>query len=390
MEIARREGEDFLAWKYRLLEAKKNGETDLDWTELSDILGLNVSGDHLRKTAYGILEAKEYYEEKLKDASPSDVALEIMEKTRELQKERVKLADERRLDRGYTRLEARLEVLFEEMKNHMRFMPRLFNGKKRKKEFDNLTKEGLALWSDWHYGKKVDNHLNKYNREIAKERIKQLTEETILYCKKHGITKLHVGQLGDIVEGQIHVSTRVASEIDVVQQTMEVSELLAEALAEISDELNEIVLYNIVGNHGRTINKKEDALVRDNFEYFIIWWLKERLRDCDNITFIEDTDGLIITDICGHKVALAHGNFERLNNPQNLNDMYGVIFNYICIGHFHHTHMKEISFFTDLIVNNSLCGTDEYAVTVRKGSKAMQKLLIFDEKGLEEIINIRF
>ena len=113
MEIARREGEDFLAWKYRLLEAKKNGETDLDWAELSDILGLNVSGDHLRKTAYGILEAKEYYEEKLKDASPSDVALEIMEKTRELQKERVKLADERRLDRGYTRLEARLEVLFE-------------------------------------------------------------------------------------------------------------------------------------------------------------------------------------------------------------------------------------------------------------------------------------
>ena len=47
------ENESFFEWKLRLCKAKLNKEIDLDWQEISDILELNVSADHLRKTAYG-------------------------------------------------------------------------------------------------------------------------------------------------------------------------------------------------------------------------------------------------------------------------------------------------------------------------------------------------
>ena len=60
MNYHRLENECFFEWKLRLCKAKLNKELDLDWQEISDILELNVSADHLRKTAYGMLEYDEY------------------------------------------------------------------------------------------------------------------------------------------------------------------------------------------------------------------------------------------------------------------------------------------------------------------------------------------
>ena len=60
MELERLEGENLFEHKLRLCKAKLNHEIDLDWQEIVDLLELNVSADHLRKTAYGILEYDEY------------------------------------------------------------------------------------------------------------------------------------------------------------------------------------------------------------------------------------------------------------------------------------------------------------------------------------------
>lgn len=46
--------------KLRLCKAKINHDIDLDWQEIVDVLRLEVSADHLRKTAYGILEYDTY------------------------------------------------------------------------------------------------------------------------------------------------------------------------------------------------------------------------------------------------------------------------------------------------------------------------------------------
>lgn len=60
MNYQRLENECFFEWKLRLCKAKINKELDLDWVEICEILGLNISGDHLRKTAYGMIEYDEY------------------------------------------------------------------------------------------------------------------------------------------------------------------------------------------------------------------------------------------------------------------------------------------------------------------------------------------
>lgn len=56
----RLENETEFEWKKRLCVAKIRKECDLDWSEIASLLGLEVSADHLRKTAYGIYEYDEY------------------------------------------------------------------------------------------------------------------------------------------------------------------------------------------------------------------------------------------------------------------------------------------------------------------------------------------
>lgn len=56
----RLENESNFEWKLRLCKSKINKEIDLDWQEICDVLGLHISADHLRKTAYGMMEYDEY------------------------------------------------------------------------------------------------------------------------------------------------------------------------------------------------------------------------------------------------------------------------------------------------------------------------------------------
>lgn len=60
MGLQRHENETNFEWKFRLCKEKLNKEIDYDWQEIVEALGLDVSADHLRKTAYGMMEYHEY------------------------------------------------------------------------------------------------------------------------------------------------------------------------------------------------------------------------------------------------------------------------------------------------------------------------------------------
>ena len=67
-------------------------------------------------------------------------------------------------------------------------------------------------------------------------------------------------------------------------------------------------------------------------------------------------------------------NYEKLNTAEGLTQMYGYVFNQIYFGHYHHNRALEVGQHTDIIVNNSLIGGDEYSITMRKISKAAKSL----------------
>ena len=60
MNLEKQSNESNFEYKLRLCKAKVNKDIDLDWAEIVELLGLDISADHLRKTAYGLLEYDEY------------------------------------------------------------------------------------------------------------------------------------------------------------------------------------------------------------------------------------------------------------------------------------------------------------------------------------------
>lgn len=59
-DINKRDNETNFEWKLRLCLAKKRKELDLDWSEIRDLLNIDITSDQLRKQAVGYAEYDDY------------------------------------------------------------------------------------------------------------------------------------------------------------------------------------------------------------------------------------------------------------------------------------------------------------------------------------------
>lgn len=372
--------ESFYEWKRRLCLAKLNKEIDLDWSEIVEVLGLTCSGDHLRKTAYGM---KEEYDFAIANVSDSEIAREIKHKITELKKSEVRFRDQRREHSKIVKEWARAEAIKEFIKETAEIIgknkPLLSNPKKNYN--NDSSKEGVILFSDWHAGLFVQNHWNNFNVEELKRRVNKVVEKTIEYGKENNINKLHMFLLGDLINGLIHVTTRINNTEDVVRQTQIVSEILAEISVKFSNEFEEVKIYTVRGNHDRITANKKDELAKESFVDFIPWYLMARLSHIKNIEIVENTydDEIIIAEICGKfKVAGVHGHRDRVSSVvQDITLMTKQFVDYIFMGHVHHNFSTEIHS-VEVIVNPSLSGVDDFSKEIRKTSKPCQKFMVFD------------
>ena len=76
-------------------------------------------------------------------------------------------------------------------------------------EYHNLSimgdREATLILSDLHIGMQIDDNFNKYNNQIAKERLDYLMNKTIYYCNLHKVETLHIELLGDLANGYLHL-----------------------------------------------------------------------------------------------------------------------------------------------------------------------------------------
>jgi hypothetical protein len=248
--------------------------------------------------------------------------------------------------------------------------------------------EAVLVLCDWHYGATADNIYNKYNTEICKERVSKVINDAIERIILHKCWKLHVLLLGDFVSGSIHISTRVASEELVADQLMEVSEILAQSIFELSGYVHEVEVYATYGNHARVVPNKQDSMHRDNFERLIPWWLEQRVLAEENllgrklnIKFAPDSGSeFLFLNPCGIDMVGVHGDLDNVkSSPQMLSTLfskvYGKNIEYIFLSDKHHSESFEELGVTATI-SGSLMGSDEYASNKRLYSVPSQLLLI--------------
>ncbi|MCY7865913.1 metallophosphoesterase [Bacillus spizizenii] len=388
-EYMQRPEEDTLDWKYRLILGKANKEVKLNWNEIANLLGLNCSGEYLRKTAYGILEYVRWQEEQQLQNEDEDTVFESIEAINKLEEKRMALErtkiqaqDQKRQVKALLREWARAEKIKDDIQKAVADVAKMKPIKiKPKTKTSNHTREGAVLFSDWHRGTKSNHYWNLFTDVEYEKRIKKLVEKTIIYGHEQKIKTLHVFLMGDLINGLIHVTTRIENMEDIVKSTKVVAETIAQVLAKFADEFDEIKVYSARGNHDRVTPNKAESVSKESFFDFIPWYLEARVGHIENIEFKENEydDEIIVTEICGQNVFAVHGHKDKMNNVvSNLSQMIKIFPDYVFMGHYHHHEENEFHM-CEVIINSSLSGTDEYAKDLRRTSKAAQKFIIFDK-----------
>lgn len=382
------ETEDGFIW--RIGKERESGLVDISWADIAEIINLHFRepGEYIvGKTCsntYGTI--KRVYEEVFSKSIPSEVQAKIREERQELEKEKVKLRDEkndyRRIIREQARKESLEDFLGEAAKKLNEKLPLV--SVSIEYPFINDEREAVACLSDWHYGLISDNIWNQYNPEICIQRVNKCVSYMKKYLRINNIDTLHIVLLGDFAHGAIY-NCRLYSREDVCDQLMQVSEILAQAINELSHEVNNVTVYSCYGNHMRTTQKKEDSKSSDNMEKIIPWWLEQRLSSNQKVTIsYSQFKEFTLLSVVGNNIVCVHGNdfnFKDIGITTHalFTKMFGVNIDYTISGDKHHLEEFE-KFGIESILIRSLCGTDDYANNLHLYGKAGQTLMIFNSE----------
>lgn len=399
--LARRDGESAIEHHRRLVYGKLVDKTlaDYDYSELASyVYGKDYSADVARRMLYGSCKTLELADqEQVCKIEDRDMLSELDAKMIELQKERQKFFDQRReynkLLAQDGRLDNIIEIISKAAENLQDSVGVLFDSHSTTAEYGE--NEAVLVLSDWHYGLKTKNVFNEYNTEICKSRVAQIVDAASARIEKNDCRVLHVVVLGDLLHGAIHTSARVASEELACDQLMQVSEILAQAIYELSKHVAHTFVYTTYGNHARTVQNKRDNIHRDNMERIVGWWLSERFNGNDSVTIVPETDTeFVFINSCGHEICASHGDLDSVKSSPRLlytlfRKKYGKDVEYILLGDKHHRESFEELGVTAMICG-SLCGADQYSTEKRLFSTPSQLLLIVnDNVGVDAEYRIR-
>lgn len=380
--------------KVDLCLQKLDRSIDLDWSEIVEKLGLDCSADHLRKLSYAYKEYADYIKEKGLDSIAEEMQEELNKKLIEIKKKTVQLNDLRTEVNRQARYQARYEQLLEAVKYSWEKASEInpfYDYEVVLPEGDGIVREGVLLLSDLHYGQATDNYWNSYNPTEFNRRCDVLVQRTLEISKLHNVQKVNILGLGDYINGLIHTTTRLSNRESIVEQVTKVSEAIATIVYRIANEVPYVTLSMTDDNHSRMFANKNETTDKDSFVPFMKEFIKMRIKDLPNVVFIENyiDSGIVVLDICDCTVVGVHGDKDSMKNAiPRMTSMLKSNIDYLCMAHYHNIK-EDTEGESELIVNGSFGGTDDYAKNLRLHSKPMQKYMIFSRQyGRECTYNI--
>ena len=369
----------------------------LTWEGIAELLNkeLNLEfGESYYRKWYKTFEEGRVHAIEQNIESPDELE-ELNKKIKELEFAKIQYQDKTREYKHYLRHEARLDNLLKRLidsikdeVNHARpLVPEKVDIK-----FNGNTALTLLL-SDLHKGMVTENHWNTFNEEVFYKRIEQTINETIAYQELTGARELHIMQLGDLIEGNLHRLTKIGETETAVEQTKSVAEALARLIAILANHFETVTLHSVKGNHDRVSSRKEEEIKTESFHDFVTWYVEARLENIPNVRVLENEydSEIIVADILGKTYFGVHGHLERGYGSviQNLTMMIQKFPTAVFAGHIHKNFENEVHS-VDLIVNGGFAGTNNYSKDSRLLSKAHQKLLWLDENGRKATFYIKY
>ena len=396
---ARLPGESELKYIARLGTLKDQGILDMTWTEISEILNRELRDDpseYYSESAYRKKYAlMKQVKEEFEDISYNNSAEELVELRRELEKEKVKLRDERNEYRRLLREEARKESYIEQFTNAI-----VEAGAKTALEYfgksdfftDNCNCDLLIPLYDLHSGIEVKNFWNEYNTDILNKRLNHYLNRIIEIAKRHGARDAYV-VCSELLSGLIHPILRIENNQDLIDQFLTVTDYVCEFLAVLSQYFECVNVYVAPGNHSRITPKKDESLAHENMDNLLIPFLQAKLQNYKNVICHKNDieQSVAIFPVRNMNVFAIHGDKDSFSvAADNMRRMFGIKPNIILTGH-RHTNALMTDYDTKVVQSGCLSGSDQYCIEKRLNNRPEQAVCVISEtEGLDCIYDIKF
>ena len=394
VNLKKEDNENTNEYIWRMCDYKDKGLLDLNWEQVGELINKELFGsdEELYRTSSAYRKpyqyAKDFYDDVFKKRMYSDdnEAIKKMDDLkRDIQKERIKLNTTRVEYNKWLRENARDELIVEEICKSISNLSPLEKPAYIQNKYS--TKEYCLVFGDEHYGTEFEltdllgNIINSYSPEIFEKRMWDLFYQVIDIIKKEDINILNVYSMGDFSDGCLRVSQLMKLRYGVIDGTIKYANF-------ISNWLNELTKYVRIrfqmtdGNHTelRMLGQPKGTFVEDNMGKIVKEFIKIRLEDNNNFTFIENPTGYIYDNLAGNIILGIHGETRSLEKTlKDLSAIYNTQIKYLFAGHLHHSKLEEIGINSEVINIPSIIGIDPYALSLNKASNASAKLFIFEE-----------
>lgn len=397
MDLNKYESENEEQFIWRLGQYKDAGLLDMSWDELADVINkeLGLEDTPLNETTFRkpYQQAKRFYDAGVFGDVDDEYIDELRTQRHELEKERVRVRDERNELRRILREEARKESYREQIVRAISecdVKPLEYDKYKQNVNVFGEDNDLIITLTDLHTGIVIDNYCNTFNENILKERMIKYIDRIIEIQKRHRSKNAYV-VIGEVVNGIIHAPLRIESNQNVIEQFLTAVNYISDFLAEISYLFKTVNVYVTPGNHSRVHANKNDSLTNENFDNFIIPFLRAKLQNFSNIVCNDNNveNSIAMFDVRGTSVAAAHGDKDSpANVVQKFAMMFDKKFDIIILGH-RHTNAMSTVYDSKVITAGCMSGSDSYCMDHRLRNKPEQVVAVIDGDGLDCFYDIK-
>lgn len=388
-DFTRLENENYNAYIWRLDNLIQSGKYK-NWREITPMVNKELFGDdesqYRDESAYR--KACKYARD-FKDAgifnSDEEYLKELQIQKRELQKERKKLQAEKLEYNKWLREDARDELIMEKICNSINNLepmdiPTYIEPKHNIRGF-------VLAYGDEHFGVEYElkglfgDIINSYSPEIFEERMWDLFNQVVEIIQKENIDTLNVFNMGDFNDGILRVSQLMKLRYGVIDGTIKYADFISNWLNELSKYVR-IKYQSTNGNHSelRMLGQPKGTFTEDNMGKVVSEFIKIRLKDNPNFTYIENPTGFIYAQVACNTILGIHGEVKNMKTAiDEFSRIYNVPIQYLLAGHLHHNKTEEIGVNNEVINVGSIIGIDDYSLSLRKTANASAKLLIFEQ-----------
>jgi len=375
----------------------------LIWEDVKELMN-KETGKNFQESAYRKRWAsyKEGLEDGFRKAIDEDSTLKEHELSLlKIQEEKVKVQTEKLELRTIVRESARIGMFFEYIDKAISKLSPI-KVPKVNRNF-SVANEAILSIADAHYGSEfvikglMGEEINSYSPEIFEKRMWELFDYTVDLVLANKITKLFLADLGDSLDGLLHLNQLLSLRYGQTDSIMRYSEFMANWINALS-EYCDIEWSNIKGNHSenRPFNSNRGDFPNENGERLVAHIIKIRLANNKKVIIHETQESPAIYFKCNNYDILAcHGQYENGidNIISSYKNFYNVSIDIGLMGHLHRNNSKTVSSNAngnvEIIQCASLVGINKFAEGKKLSARAGAKMICFKKYG-RQITDIVF